>query len=87
MTRLAVNKTPKEFAEALDRVASKGERIVLERDGKNVAALVSVEDLALLEQLQDRIDDADAEAAVAEAAAKGEDPVPWARVKAELGLK
>ena len=38
------------------RVAYKGERIVLERHGKDVAALVSVEDLELLEELEDRTD-------------------------------
>lgn len=44
------------LADAINRVAYTGERIVLERRGKGVAALVSVEDLALLERLEDEAD-------------------------------
>lgn len=44
------------LADALNRVAYGGERIVLERRGKGVAALVSMEDLALLERLEDERD-------------------------------
>lgn len=55
MTRLAVNQVDEEFSGALDRVAEKGERIILHRQGKNVAALIPVEDLALLEELEDRL--------------------------------
>jgi len=44
------------LADAINRVAYAGERIVLERRGKGVAALVSVEDLELLERLEDESD-------------------------------
>ena len=44
------------LADALNRVAYAGERIILERRGKGVAALVSVEDLALLQELEDQSD-------------------------------
>jgi prevent-host-death family protein len=44
------------LADALNRVAYAGERIVLERRGKGVAALVSMEDLALLEHIEDEHD-------------------------------
>ena len=44
------------LADALNRVAYGGERIILERRGKGVAALVSVEDLALLEELENQAD-------------------------------
>lgn len=44
------------LADALNRVAYAGERIVLERRGKGVAALVSMEDLALLERIEDEQD-------------------------------
>ena len=44
------------LADAINRVAYAGERIILERRGKSVAALVSVEDLALLERLEDEAD-------------------------------
>jgi prevent-host-death family protein len=44
------------LADAINRVAYAGERIILERRGKGVAALVSVEDLALLERLENEAD-------------------------------
>lgn len=44
------------LADALNRVAYGGERIVLERRGKGVAALVSLEDLARLEALENEAD-------------------------------
>lgn len=44
------------LADALNRVAYAGERIVLERRGKSVAALVSLEDLALLEEMENKAD-------------------------------
>ena len=44
------------LADAINRVAYAGERIVLERRGKRVAALVSVDDLVLLEELENQAD-------------------------------
>jgi prevent-host-death family protein len=44
------------LADAINRVAYAGERIVLERRGKGVAALVSIEDLELLQELEDQAD-------------------------------
>jgi len=45
-----------QLADAINRVAYAGERIVLERRGKGVAALVSIDDLALLEELENQAD-------------------------------
>ena len=81
MTRLAASTLRQQLADTLNRVAYKGERIVLERRGKDIAALVSLEDLALLEQLEDRID-----LEAARAALKEPGSIPWDRVKARLGL-
>ena len=44
------------LADALNRVAYGGERVVLQRRGKGVAALVSLDDLAVLEQLENQAD-------------------------------
>lgn len=44
------------LADALNRVAYAGERIILERRGKGVAVLVSMKDLALLERIEDEQD-------------------------------
>ena len=68
----------------VDRVASGEERIILTRDGQEVAALVHVEDALYLQELEDRQDREDVEAVRAEAQVKG--TIPWEQVKAELGL-
>ena len=57
-------------------------RVVVERRGKGVAAVIPVEDLELLEALEDRYDVEAARAALAE---KGRN-VSWKKLKAELGL-
>jgi prevent-host-death family protein len=74
------------MADALNRVAYQGERIVLERRGKGVAALVSMDDLEFLEELEDRLDLEAARKALAEMKRTGEKPIPWQKVKKELGL-
>lgn len=70
------------LADALNRVAYAGERIVLERRGKGVAALVSMEDLALLEEMENLADIRAAKKALKE---KGR--VPLDKIKARLGMK
>jgi prevent-host-death family protein len=80
MTMNLVNIRSK-LADTINRVAYQGERVVLERRGKGVAALVSMEDLALLEKLEDEADIKAARAALKE---KGE--IPWETIKQELGL-
>jgi PHD/YefM family antitoxin component YafN of YafNO toxin-antitoxin module len=81
MTRLAATIVRETFSDSLNRVAYQGERIALERRGKTVAALVSAEDLELLEALEDRIDLAAARKALKEPGRRD-----WAKVKAGLGL-
>lgn len=74
------------LADTINRVAYQGERVVLERRGKGVAALVSIEDLALLEKLEDAADAKAARKALADMKRKKQKPIPWKQVKAELGL-
>ena len=87
MTRLAVDKAQENFSDTLKHVAEKGERIVLHRGGKNVAALVSVEDLALLEELEDRFDVEDFRAAKEEWEREGRQTTPLDEVVKQLGVK
>jgi prevent-host-death family protein len=84
VTRLDASKVRSDWAETLDRVAHKGERIAVCRHGKTAAALVSAEDLELLELLEDRIDLEAARASLAETSRKG--TVPWAKLKRAAGL-
>jgi antitoxin Phd len=85
MTRLTAREIRRNLSDALNRVAYKGERIVLERRGKDVAALVSMEDLALFDRLvheaEDRLDLEEAERALRE---PGE--VPYGDARKHLGL-
>jgi len=81
MPKMAATALRSSVAETLNRVAYQGERIELERHGKAVAALVSIEDLELLEALEHRIDLAAARRALKEPGQRN-----WNKVKAALGL-
>ena len=83
MKRINASAVREDFAEILNQVAYAGERIILHRRGKNVAAIVSIADLQLLQDLEDRLDNAAADAALSE---PGES-IPWERVKQELDLE
>lgn len=66
MIRMGVNKARNAMSDTIDRVAFKGERVILQRHGKDEAALISVADLELLEEIEDREDIAAARKALAE---------------------
>lgn len=53
---LSVSEARAEFADTLRRVADRGERVRLSRSGRDVAAMVPIADLELLEALEDRAD-------------------------------
>ena len=71
MAHLPASKAREGFADTINRVAFGKERVVLRRRGKDVAAVVSMDDLRLLEDLEDRVDLVDARAALAETKKKG----------------
>jgi prevent-host-death family protein len=81
MTRLTASAVRDTLGDTLNRVAYRGERIILERHGKAVAALVSVEDLSLLEALEDRLDMRAVRRAQRESGA-----VPYEEVRRKAGL-
>ncbi|NOY42986.1 MAG: type II toxin-antitoxin system Phd/YefM family antitoxin [Planctomycetes bacterium] len=74
------------LADALNRVIYTGERVILERRGKPAAVIVSLEDLAMLEAIEDGEDVKAAKRAIAEMKRKGEKPIPYSQVKKQLGL-
>ena len=84
MTRIDTSKLRQHLPDTLNKVAYKGERILLSRYGKPLAAIVSIEDLARLEELEDREDNAAADAALLEVQEKG--TVPWEKIKKDLRL-
>ncbi len=71
MVRINSSEARQDFAEVINRAAYRGERIVLHRRGKDVAAIISLEDLRLLERLEDEQDLKAAKAALREAKKKG----------------
>jgi prevent-host-death family protein len=76
MKALEASQIRKGFSDALNTVAYRGERIAIHRHGKQVAVLVPVEDVAMLEALEDRID-----VAMAKKALKDKGSIPWSQVK------
>ena len=84
MSRLAASDAREHFADVLNRVAYGGDRVVVERRGKEMAAIVSLDDLRVLEAIEDRLDLDDALVAIEEAEQKG--TTSWTLLKAELGL-
>ncbi len=87
MTRLNVSKAREEFPEVVTRAAYGKERTVVSRRGKDLAAVIPMDDLRLLERLaqeeMDRIDLEDARAALKEAKEKG--TIPLRDLMRELG--
>jgi prevent-host-death family protein len=79
-----ISEAREEFATIINKVAFGGERVRLTRHGKAVAAVVPVEDLDLLEEIEDAIDLADLDAALADPA--NQKRIPWEDVKRQLGL-
>lgn len=76
-----------DFADTLKRVAYRGERIVLRRRGKDLDAIMPLEEFALIERLEDEIDVREGRKALAEMKRKGEKAIPYEKVRRELGLK
>jgi len=83
MSRAAPRRPPTFPAEsALDR-ARLGERVIVRRGRKPVAAVVSIADLKLLEELEDRYD---VSVSVSRLANPREKRVPYAEVRRRAGL-
>jgi len=80
METITITKAREHLADLGNRISLRGERLVVERRGKNLFALVPVEDLELLERLEDKLD-------LDTMRAAGDEPTkPWAQVKKALGL-
>ena len=82
MIRANIVKFRDNTADLVNRVIYNGERVILERRGKGVAAIVSLEDLELIEQLEDKAD-----VKAARKARKEKGGVPLSKVKSRLGME
>lgn len=83
MITIDASEARKRFATTL-KAARDGERVVLERHGKRYAAVVSIEDLELLEHFENLMDARAARRALRDVEKNG--AVSWDDVKAEFGL-
>ena len=80
MTTVPISEARDHLADLGNRVALRGARFVVERRGKNLFALVPVEDLEVLERLEDRMD-------LEVIRERLDEPsTPFDKVKKELGL-
>ncbi|WP_434616553.1 type II toxin-antitoxin system Phd/YefM family antitoxin [Arthrobacter sp. A5] len=87
MSEMSVTDARSRLSEAVDTARVTHEPVYLLRHGRRVAALIDAEDLAnLIEAAEDLDDLRAANAARAEMAESGQAPIPWEKVKAELGL-
>ncbi|MBC6424115.1 MAG: type II toxin-antitoxin system Phd/YefM family antitoxin [Hormoscilla sp. SP5CHS1] len=82
MIHLTTSKIREDLDEILNQVTFDGERIILQRDGKAIAAIVPIEDVEILTEWED---DLDLEAA--SEALKEPGRVSWETIKADLCLE
>jgi prevent-host-death family protein len=87
MTRVSVAEARKDLAEIINRASYAHERTVITRHDADVAAVISIDELrlldALIEKWEDEEDIADARQALMEAR---EDHVSWDDIKRDLKL-
>ena len=83
MTTMTTVSARNEFSNLLNRAAFGKERIILKRRGAAIAAVVSMDDIKLLQSIEDRHDIAAALASRKEAQKKGTKSL--AQLRAELG--
>ena len=81
-TKISTADVRKNFSTIVNRVSFGKESIILTRRGEDIAALVAMDELRLLQALEDRIDIADAIKAMKE---PGED-IPAEQFWKKLGL-
>jgi len=69
------------FADIVNRAEYRGERVIVRRHNRDVAAVIPIEDLELLQRVEDQMDIKDALKALKEPRGKTSK-----QLKAELGL-
>jgi prevent-host-death family protein len=79
MTKVSVSEARQNFADIGNRVRLRGERVLVQRRGRKLCAIMPVEDLEFMESLEDK---ADLEAI---RKARKLPSRPWAEVKKDLG--
>jgi prevent-host-death family protein len=83
MSRVAARKPPTSLSESTLARARRGERVIVRRGKRPVAAVVSIADLKLLEELEDRFD---VSISLARLADSKEKRIPYSEVRKRAGL-
>jgi prevent-host-death family protein len=81
LDKLTASEARQNFSNILSRAEYRGERVIVHRGKKAVAAVVPIEDVELLERLEDEID-----IAAARKALKDPRTIPWEKIKKDLKL-
>ena len=81
LDKLTASEARQNFSNILSRAEYRGERVIVHRGKKAVAAVVPIEDVELLERLEDEID-----VAAARKALKDPRTIPWKKIKKDLKL-
>ncbi|MBI5178353.1 MAG: type II toxin-antitoxin system Phd/YefM family antitoxin [Nitrospinae bacterium] len=84
MTKLKVSNARKEFAETINKVAYGKERIVIEKFGKDIVAVVPIADLRLIEEMEDHLDLEAVRKALADP--KNKKPIAWDKIRKDFGV-
>ncbi len=79
-TKITTSTARARFADLVNRAEYAGERTIVHRRKKPVAAVVPIEDLELIERYEDELDLRSIRKA------RKEKTIPWEKVKKELGL-
>lgn len=85
MTRHTAAKLRENLSEVINQVAYSKDRIVLTRYGKDLAAVVPIEDYRLLEEMEDRIDVREAKKALEDVKKHG--TVSWEEVERKIARR
>jgi prevent-host-death family protein len=81
MTTIPVSQLRMQLSDLAGKVFHTGQRICIEKNGKPFVAMVSLDDVRLLEAIEEKID-----IEAAKAALRRNDFIEWEQAKKELGL-
>ena len=81
MTNLSVSQLRSHISDFVGRAAYAGQRFIVQKNGKPACAIVSMEDLELIETMEDKID-----IRAAKKARRRKTSIPWKKAKKQLGL-
>lgn len=82
--RITTGEARGQFSEIISQASYGKKRVILTRHGKDLVAVVPVEDLELIEELQDRLDVQEAERRLKD---PRESSIPYEQVRKNLGLE